>query len=436
MKKIKKWIYILATIIVITIIVIILFKIYSNKNSSDNKETDFENQIDYQANQNIEEETNRNKYYATKNIANKFISAIVQEDSETLNSVLEPTYKQKYNVTKNNVLNKMKFTEINNLTEYEMDNLEVELEIDKMYVKEKSVNISTYLVTGNLKSNILDINTEYSMIILEDSTNTTFYVLPNDFVNDNNYNDTNKFKDYINKYENIDANEYNKFEYNNIDDVTIINDYLSKYKDYLTTDIEKAYDLLSDDYKKEKFEDYSKYEKYINNHKRQLLTISFTKYKVTDKDDGKEYVCLDSNNNYYIFKETSIMNYKLYLDDYTVDIEEFLDKYNKANETTKIGMNTDKIIKAINRKDYDYIYKKLDQDFANNNFGSLKGFESYMNQNFNAIYETTYYNSSKENNVYVQPITLKVKDSDEQKSLNIIMKLEEGTDFVMSFSIK
>ena len=130
------------------------------------------------------------------------------------------------------------------------------------------------------------------------------------------------------------------------------------------------------------------------------------------------------------------MNYKLYLDDYTVDIEEFLDKYNKANETTKIGMNTDKIIKAINRKDYDYIYKKLDQDFANNNFGSLEGFENYMNQNFNAIYEATYYNSSKENNVYVQPVTLKVKDSDEQKSLNIIMKLEEGTDFVMSFSIK
>ena len=109
------------------------------------------------------------------------------------------------------------------------------------------------------------------------------------------------------------------------------------------------------------------------------------------------------------------------------------DKYNKANETTKIGMNTDKIIKAINRKDYDYIYKKLDQDFANNNFGSLEGFENYMNQNFNAIYEATYYNSSKENYVYVQPVTLKVKDSDEQKSLNIIMKLEEGTDFVMSF---
>ena len=99
-------------------------------------------------------------------------------------------------------------------------------------------------------------------------------------------------------------------------------------------------------------------------------------------------------------------------------------------------MNTDKLIKAINRKDYDYIYKKLDQNFAANNFGSLEKFENYMNQNLNAIYEATYYNSSKENNVYVQPVTLKVKDSDEQKSLNIIMKLKEGTDFVMSFSIK
>ena len=436
MEKVKKWIYILAIIIAITIIVIILFKIYSNKNSSDNKDTDFETKIDYEANQNVEEETNKNKYYATKNIANKFISAILQDDSETLNSVLEPTYKQKYNITKNNVLDKMKFVEIENLTEYEMDNLEVEIEINKMYVKEKSINISTYLVIGNLKSNILDINTEYSMMILEDSSNTTFYVLPNDFVNDNNYDDINKFKEYTNNYENIELNDYNKFQYNNIDDVTIINDYLSKYKNCLATDIKEAYNLLADDYKKEKFEDYSQYEKYINNNKKQLLSISFTKYKVTDKDNGKEYVCLDSNNNYYIFKETSIMNYKLYLDDYTVDIEEFLDKYNKASESTKIGMNTDKIVKAINRKDYDYIYKKLDQDFANNNFGSLEGFENYMNQNFNATYETTYYNSNKENDVYVQPITLKETDSDEQKSLNIIMKLEEGTDFVMSFSIK
>ncbi len=436
MEKIKKWIYILSIIIVITIISIIIFNYYSYRNSSDNKNTDFETKIDYDANQNVEEETNKNKYYATKNIANKFISAILQDDIETLDSILEPTYKQKYNITKNNVLNKMKFAEIENLTEYEMDNLEVEIEINKMYVKEKSINISTYLVIGNLKSNILDINTKYSMIILEDSSNTTFYVLPDNFVNDNNYDNINKFKEYENNYENIELNEYNKFQYNNIDDVIIINDYLSRYKDYLANDIKEAYNLLADDYKKEKFEDYSQYEKYINNHKRQLLSISFTKYKETDKDDGKEYVCLDSNGNYYIFKETAIMNFKLYLDDYTVDIEEFLDKYNNANETTKIGMNTDKIIKAINRKDYDYIYKKLDQNFAANNFGSLEKFENYMNQNLNAIYEATYYNSSKENNVYVQPVTLKVKDSDEQKSLNIIMKLKEGTDFVMSFSIK
>ena len=130
------------------------------------------------------------------------------------------------------------------------------------------------------------------------------------------------------------------------------------------------------------------------------------------------------------------MNISILLDTYTKDIYQFINEYNNTNEQTKVGMNSEKIIMALNSKDYKYIYKKLDQDFANNNFGSLEGFENYMNQNFNAIYEATYYNSSKENNVYVQPVTLKVKDSDEQKSLNIIMKLEEGTDFVMSFSIK
>lgn len=440
MKKIRKWIYILVPIIVIIILLIIILKMYLNKNSSDNNSTtDFETTVQYKANEEVREETNKNRYYATKNIVNKFLSNIVLEDSKSLVAMMEPNYKKEKNINENNILEKLKIAKLNELTEYESDNLQMEIEIGKMYVKEKSANISTYLVTGNLKSNILDINDKYSLIILEDSSNETFYILPNDYVIENNYNDIEQFKNYSNNYDSIEKNEYNIFEYSNIEDNVIVNDYLSRYKNILVKDIKEAYDLLDEDYRNKRFDDYSQYEKYVTDNKRQLLSVTFTKYKTLDKDGKKEYVCIDKNNNYYIFKETAIMDFKMYLDDYTIDLDEFVEKYNKADDNTKVCMNVDKVVKAINRNDYNYIYKKLDDQFKKNNFGTLEEFENYMKQNLNGIFDATYYNATKKNEVYEQPVTLKPKDSsdndDNTKKLTIIMKLKEGTDFVMSFSI-
>jgi hypothetical protein len=46
------------------------------------------------------------------------------------------------------------------------------------------------------------------------------------------------------------------------------------------------------------------------------------------------------------------MDYKLILDEYTIDLPEFTEKYKKAAPQEKVGMNIEKIISAINNKDY------------------------------------------------------------------------------------
>ena len=99
-------------------------------------------------------------------------------------------------------------------------------------------------------------------------------------------------------------------------------------------------------------------------------------------------------------------------------------------------MNIDRWNSMLKVRDYTNAYNLLDETFRKNNFDTVEKFENYMRENFPSHYELTYSNYSEENGIKIQEVVFKDMDSDEQKSLNIIMKLEEGTDFVMSFSIK
>ena len=355
--------------------------------------------------------------------------------SETLFNMLDEKYRTQYGITKENAYSKINCLDIGDLEEEQLNNLDVEIKVKDMYVREKSANIRIYFVYGVIKANIVDINKEYNFIVEVDSANNTFAILPDNYVKDNNYDRIENLINYNVDFDEIVENDYNKFNFVNIDDSTIINDYLSNYKDILVENLEESYNLLSEQYRNERFETYEQYEQYVEENKRNLLSISFTKYKINDKEDGKEYICLDKNNNYYIFKENAIMDYEIYLDDYTIDSTEFKEKYNEANETNKVGLNVEKIIKALNKKDYNYIYKKLDKTFISNNFSTVDNFKVYMEEKYPSVYEVEYYQTKKENQTYIQPIDLIEKDTEEKISTNIIMQLKEGTDFVMSFEV-
>ena len=54
--------------------------------------------------------------------------------------------------------------------------------------------------------------------------------------------------------------------------------------------------------------------------------------------------------------ESNITNYEVVLDTYTIDLPEFLEKYNKNSDEIKCGMNIQKLFDAINDEDYSYVY--------------------------------------------------------------------------------
>ena len=206
----------------------------------------------------------------------------------------------------------------------------------------------------------------------------------------------------------------------------------------ILNDNKYVYDnLLNEEYKEKRFETYEKYQTFLNENKQRFLEMTLAKYQMNEYDKYTEYVFLDKKDNYYIFEQKTASDFNVILDTYTINLPGFTEKYNKGNEQVKVGMNIEKVISALNNKDYNYIYEKLDETFKNNNFNTIEKFENYIDNNFFNTNKVEYEKFSKEGTAYIYELKVKESDDDNANSKNftIIMKLLENNNFVMSFSI-
>ncbi len=437
MDKVKRLIILLSVIIVIILIIFVIIRIKINYTGSDYQEIESEKEITYEAENKLGREKNRNKYYAIREIYNSFLDANLNQNKDYIYSMLDESYIEALNLSKENVCDKIKIFNIDNLSEYQANMTQIEFVVEDVYRIEKSINISIYFVYGSIVDKVKNEKNQYNLMIEMDSKNQTFYILPQEYMEKNNYMDNTKIEECNISIEEIKEKEYNTFEFKNIDDITIINDYLSKYQNLVIEDIEKSYDLLDEEYKKLKFNSYLDYKNYVEENMRDILSKSIVKYKIKEKTDSNEYICMDQKDNFFIFKESSIMDYKIMLDTYTINTDEFIEKYENENSKTKVGRNVDKIIRALKDRDYNYIYRKLDETFRNNNFDTIEKFSEYMRKNYSDNYKVNYYEVSEKLGVYEQTIDLiPEEDKDEKIKMTIIMQLKEGTDFVMSFNIQ
>lgn len=111
------------------------------------------------------------------------------------------------------------------------------------------------------------------------------------------------------------VNEYSKI---NISENQMAIIYLNDYKNNLLNDIETAYNSLNTDYRNAKFNSLDSFKSYISNIN--ISAISLNKYQIKSKNNYVYYYLYDTNDNLYIFKIISVMEYELYLDDTTVEI--------------------------------------------------------------------------------------------------------------------
>lgn len=251
------------------------------------------------------------------------------------------------------------------------------------------------------------------------------------------YNSIKEIK--IEKFENtIISNDENKFfmSHPNADDFPV--EYINVYKQLAIGAPEKLYDLLDEEYRNARFGSLNEFENYIKSNKSQIQTIRLDRYKVDVDGTNVKYILIDQNENYYVINQKQILqDYKMLLDIYTIDIPEFIEKYDSSENNIKVALNIEKLIDATKNGDYKYAYNKLDETFKNTNFKTQENFENFIKGKFNAAEDTIKY-EKYEKKAGVHVYNIEVTDTSENKNIKakVVMKLKENRDFVFSFSVE
>ena len=135
---------------------------------------------------------------------------------------------------------------------------------------------------------------------------------------------------------NIELNEYNGSEQKGYSTQEICNNYLSDFVIKLKYDRELAFEFVDDEYKEQKFNnDLNAFNEYIDNNQDRLYNVTIQSYLEDIKESSIEYTILDTYDNYYIIDCAGGLDYKIILDNYTIETEEFISAYEQATEPRK-----------------------------------------------------------------------------------------------------
>ena len=269
---------------------------------------------------------------------------------------------------------------------------------------------------------------ENNSYMLEEISNTEYEDVKNEKIN-------NKFL----QVKTIENNGNNEYTFELMSDVKIANMYFDIIKNILNSEPEVLYDILDTDYQQKKFGSIENFMEYVDNNKNRFTNMQISKYAKYTYEGYMQYVCLDTNGEYYIINEdTTTGDYKILLDTYTIDQPEFIEKYDSASDVEKAGYDIDKFITAINTKDYNYAYNHLAQSFKQNNFTTLESFINYIQNNFYSNNECEITNGQKEGNYYVY--TVNISNANQENSgitqKNFVVNLKENREYELSFNIE
>lgn len=418
MKKVKKIIIsLLVLLIILSIILIILIKQNNNIDENLLPNNELANTKVYASNS--VKENNIYTILAIDNVIQNVIDYAKESNKQALYNITETNYIKRNNISTDNVI-----TIYENIEKYY---------IQEMYAFETST-MSEYYTYGFILKENNDKPENYYFKVCKDSSNSTFSVSP---LKIDEYNKAKEGK--INKTENesIKSNLYNKYNYNLYSGKDVaekyINDFIFKMK-YIP---DVAFGTLDEEYRNKKFSNIDEFKSYIKNNSERFDDFIIRSYGREATENITNYEVEDINNYYYKIKASSGMDYTIILDDYTVESNEYVQKYNSSSDSTKIATCINKFFKLIDSKEYKSAYAYLDDTFKQKNFDTVSKFETYAKQNFFNNNTVTISSAEKVGDIYSCKVQIKsgVSVAAMSKDITVIIKLKENTDFVMSFSI-
>lgn len=421
MKNIKKIIIIaLVILLILLVVMLVILKIASgnNNNNIQVSEEDRQDSIikleDYTV-----KEKNDYTFFSVDEAINKLFEYIDEENNQAVYDLTNLEYISQNNIKLSNISSI--YTKVNKYYSQEMYKIENQDKAIYYIYGFGVIESPNKLQEIYLKVKIDKINFTYSIEPLKEE----------EYIKAKN-GDIKQIEDKI-----IAQNANNHYTSDTYSVEKVINIYINDYLFKLKYAPELAFNLLDEEYRDKKFQNINEFKNYIKDNENRFNNFIMQKYTNEIKENYREYIALDTNNNYYKVNVYGTLEYKIILDNYTVETEEYLEEYSNATEESKLTTCIAKFFKLINEKDYESAYNYLDNTFKSNNFGTVEKFQEYVTKNFfnNNILKMK--SIEKIGNVYSCKATIKsgIGVAAEEKNLKIIVLLKEGTDFVMSFSI-
>ncbi len=401
---------------------------------------------DIQPESKIEVVESRNEFYTVKDCISKYYTycAIVSNPAEYYGDTQQDVLTQAKNENAQIIYNMLdtEYKEVEGITELNIvDKVEKStnsiVDIENMQVSAGKNGISAYIANGTLRDKKTKEVKAFQVIVRIDATNDTFSILPKEYVSKKypNIEDKNTLEELLQTP--IKTNANNKYIFRTVAEDVYAIDLFDNFKERLEYHQETMYDNLDEEYKTTKFAALTEFKVYIQNRYKKIETLKAESFSKSKKENYTQYIYIDANGDYYIFKETAPMKYTAILDTYTIDIPEFTKKYETSKAQEKVILNINKFMQSINDKDYKYAYNILAESFKQSNFKSQAEFESYIKTNWFENNKFDYEKFGDESNTYYTyqvKVTDKTGMNNKQMTKTFIVLLEEGTDFKLSFN--
>lgn len=422
-RKILIAIMLIIILVIICITILLIYFVKNNEDITNNKQetakNEYENvfyEIDeIEVDNKIRLVDSQNQYYSVKSCIENYYQRILNLEKQKVYDILDTRYIQDNAITQENIIEKENVGSFTNK----------DYIVKEMYIQETE-EIYSYYINGYLQDQGKNADTYF--IVFVDQYNATYSIYP---IKSEYYKNIITLQENIN-VEEIEKNENNVYITVTVSDVEVAQMLLKNYQYLIENDIKLAYEKLDNQYRTKKFSNVERYTQYINNIG--IKQAKVMQYQKSVYNDYTQYVILDENGRYYIFKESSVMNYSVLLDMYTVELQEFTDKYNSAKGEEKVQYNLQLWFSTINDGDYSYAYSKLDQTYKNNNFPTQTDFENYMKTNFYAQNKLGYTSYEKNGDLYIYKMVITNGENSSQTiEKQFVVKLLDGTNFVMSF---
>lgn len=319
--------------------------------------------------------------------------------------------------------------------------------IDEIYEQILSNNKTLYVVKLKYGTNEQDVKNSI-IWIKKDSKNDTFSIYPYEYLRIKNYLD---FKEgdviSVDSKTSIKENSESKYlkaiEKDNNDDDESDNDkdtekcmkgLFERYKFDLLIDNEHLYEILSDEYKKTKFPEISEFKQYIKEHISDLNSDTLSEYKIVNYNEYVEYRAICKSQRNIVFNAKNMMDYTISLDNYT--IVQNKDMYNAFLPAAEAKYCVDRVVQALNYKDYDFVYSKLNPVQKNNYYKNVNEFKNYLSK---ALYEQNSYEIDDNyliisDNVYQFTVTIRDATGGEftYSKFTMAVTLKDDADFIIS----